>query len=215
MDGEAHGAALGLTEMEVSMWAQDGDGNTPLDEDESEELIPSHISMRSELNEWEAENIREAFEWAEARRPDVLDANTLRTLHKRMFEKTWTWAGKYRTSERSISPHRRSDVPRLVNDLVANTREQYEHAKASSKALDELAARFHHQLVLIHPWSNGNGRHARLATDLLLRRWGRPHFSWGSATDHGDDSALRKSYLTSLRAADAGNFDALFRFVRS
>lgn len=82
-------------------------------------------------------------------------------------------------------------------------------------AMDKLAARFHHHLVQIHPWPNGNGRHARLATDLLLHRWGRPHFSWGGATHASDDSALRDNYLTALRAADAGSFDELFRFARS
>ena len=37
-----------------------------------------------------------------------------------------------------------------------------------SLPLDEIAAQFHHRLVDIHPFANGNGRHARLMTDLLL-----------------------------------------------
>lgn len=201
--------------MDVRLWEEDGDGNSPLDEGESEGLIPAHLSKRSELNGWEAENIREAIEWADARNPDALNVATLRALHERMFGKTWRWAGKYRTSEKSISPFAWSDVPRLVNDLVENIRAQHEHAKESPEALDAVAARFHHQLVLIHPWPNGNGRHARLATDMLLRRWGRPPFSWGSASQHPNDAALRQLYLRALRAADGGQFDALNRFVRS
>ena len=48
---------------------------------------------------------------------------------------------------------------------------------------DEIAARFHHRLVAIHLFPNGNGRHARTMTDLLLvQRLGRPRFSWGSGT---------------------------------
>lgn len=46
--------------------------------------------------------------------------------------------------------------------------------------MGQLAARFHYELVSIHPFPNGNGRHARLATDLLLLRSGQARFSWGS-----------------------------------
>ena len=48
-------------------------------------------------------------------------------------------------------------------------------------AIDEIAVRFHHRLVLIHPFPNGNGRHARLIADLLVMKAGRSTFSWGSA----------------------------------
>lgn len=42
----------------------DDDGGTPLDEEEKEGLIPSHIALRSELNEAEQAGILEAQEWA-------------------------------------------------------------------------------------------------------------------------------------------------------
>lgn len=191
------------------------DGNTPLDEDESQGLIPEHISKRSELNEWEAENIRTGIEWAGARTPDMLNEKALRTLHKKMFDKTWAWAGKYRTSNKSIGPYTWQEVPRLMRDLLANTRAQYDEAKHSPDKVDAVAARFHHQLVLIHPWPNGNGRHAREATDLLLRRWGRPAFSWGMASKREENQEVRREYLGALRAADSGSLEALMRFVRS
>lgn len=201
--------------MGLNSWDDEKDGNTPLDEDESEGLIPVHISKRAELNEWEAENIRAAIEWAELRTPDMLEEKALRTLHRRMFDKTWAWAGKYRTSDKSIGPYQWHEVPRLMSDLIENTKAQYERAKHSPEQLDAVAARFHHQLVLIHPWPNGNGRHAREATDLLLRRWGRPAFSWGRASKRAEDQDVRGEYLGALRAADSGNFEALMRFVRS
>jgi Fic-DOC domain mobile mystery protein B len=197
------------------IWESDGDGSTPLDPDEAEALIPGHISTRSELNAWEAENIRAAMRWAAARPPNVLDASILRTLHKRMFDKTWRWAGRYRMSDTSVGPYRWSDVPRLVHDLVADVQAQFESSSQSPGALDALAARYHHRLVLIHPFPNGNGRHARLATDLLLQRWGRPRFSWGGAVDGVTGSAVRQAYVSALRDADGGRFEALLRFVRS
>ncbi|MEX2181369.1 MAG: mobile mystery protein B [Gemmatimonadaceae bacterium] len=191
------------------------DGNTPLEADESEELIPPHLTTRTELNQWEVQNIGRAIAWAGARKPNVLDLAFLQELHRRMFDETWEWAGTFRTSDKSISPYHWADVPRLAHDLIANTLVRYGHSEKSPKELDEMAVRFHHELVRIHPWPNGNGRHSRLATDLLLRSWGRPPFSWGSAaypTKRGESRAL---YIAALRAADAGRFDDLTRFARA
>ena len=201
--------------MPETPWGGEDGGNTPLDDDASDGLIPAHIVHRAELNAWEAENIRAALAWAARRTPDVLDERVLRALHQRMFGATWTWAGRYRTSDRSIGPYPWHEVPRLVRDLLANTKAQYEAAGGATAELDAVAVRFHHQLVLIHPWSNGNGRHARVATDLLLRRWGRPPFSWGAATARGEGEDVRAEYLRALRAADTGSFEPLQRFVRS
>lgn len=189
-------------------------GNTPLDPDESDGLLPSHVSTRAELNQWEAANIARAIQWASRRSLDVLEARTLAELHRRMFDDTWSWAGRFRQSDKNLSPFRWTDVPRLVSDLVADTRVQRATGGETPQELDALAVRFHHRLVLVHPWPNGNGRHARLATDLLLRQWKRPVFTWGGAGPDADLDA-RVAYLQALRAADSGDFSALETFVRS
>lgn len=132
-----------------------------------------------------------------------------------MFEQTWSWAGKYRTTNKNISPHAWPDVPQLVRDLLANTRAQYDAVTQTPCELDAVATKFHHQLALVHPWPNGNGRHVRLATDRLLRRWGRPAFSWGAASSREDHHDVHQEYLRALRAADAGNLEPLMNFVRS
>ena len=46
------------------------DANTPLTEEEKEGLIPSYITLRSELNEAEQANILDAEDWARKRRPE-------------------------------------------------------------------------------------------------------------------------------------------------
>jgi fido (protein-threonine AMPylation protein) len=132
-----------------------------------------------------------------------------------MFGETWEWAGEYRKSDKSISPFHWTEVPRLLSDLFADTRVQNAHSAKTPDELGGIAVRFHHKLVQIHPWPNGNGRHGRLATDLLLRNWGRTPFSWGGATHWPTHGELRAHYLKALRAAGAGAFDALHRFVRS
>lgn len=144
------------------------DASTPLTEEEREELILSYITLRPELNEAEQANILEAEEWAFARKRDVADEKFLKNLHKRMFGRVWRWAGKFRQSERNIGV----DAYRIPNDfrqLLDDCRYWIENRTYDP---DEIATRFHHRLVLIHPFPNGDGRYARLATDLMLTSTG-------------------------------------------
>ena len=192
------------------------DGNTPIDPDERDGLIPSHIQTRAELNQWEALNISRAQEWAFGRRNlDLLSVEALQELHRRMFDSTWSWAGGFRRSDKSISPCHWTQVPVAMRDLVDDTRAQHGTGDKTPESLDDIAMRFHHRLVRVHPWANGNGRHARLATDLLLRGWNRPVFTWGGGADLAREGRARGNYIEALRAADSGNFDPLRTFVRS
>ena len=186
------------------------DASTPLAEEEKEELIPGWIAMRAELNEAEQGNILQADRWAFARRRDVLDERFLCRLHKRMFGQVWRWAGEYRRSARNIGV----DAYRIPNDLrqlVDDCRYWIDHLTYDP---DEVAVRFHHRLVQIHPFPNGNGRHARLATDLLLISMNRPRFTWGQSS-RVDVSSVRQQYIDALRAADRHDYGPLLAFVRS
>ena len=186
------------------------DAATPLTPEERDGLIPSYITLRRELNEAEQANILEAEAWAFARKRDVLDEKFLKTLHKRMFGRVWRWAGEFRLTERNIgvAPYR---IGVALRNLLDDCRYWIEHGTYRP---DEIATRFHHRLVWIHPFPNGNGRHARLATDLLLARLGQPRFSWGRVNliDAGE---TRQAYVAALRAADGHDITPLLGFVRS
>lgn len=115
-----------------------------------------------------------------------------------------------RKTEKSIGV----DPARIGVDL----RNLLEDVKAwqefSTYPLDEQAARLHHRLVLIHPFSNGNGRHARLFTDAFLRYCGAQPFTWGSV-NLVDASETRTTYINALRAADNKDYGPLMAFVRT
>jgi Fic-DOC domain mobile mystery protein B len=188
------------------------EGATPLDPDTIAGLLPN-LSTQGELNEFEARNILEAVNWARrARGPNrnVLLLPTLRKLHEKMFSLTWEWAGQFRSTETNIgiSP---LQIPMRLEQLCGTTRYQVEHR---AFPWDELAARFHHELVLIHAFPNGNGRHARLATDILLERNGQSRFTWGSHS-LTESSEIRRTYIEALRDADRGNIELLLHFVRT
>lgn len=188
------------------------EGATPLDRDELEGLRLPHVATRAELDLWEQENILRAEDWVwSARKRDPLDEAFILLLHKRMFGDVWKWAGAFRTSEKNLGVPS-WDIGMELRNLCGNGREW-----VASKGYppDEIAARLHHKLVWIHPFANGNGRHARLWTDfLLVRVLKRPRFTWGSA-DLACVGTARERYLAALRAADARDFEPLLEFVRS
>ena len=186
------------------------DAATPLDEEEKEELILSYITTRGELNEAEQANIIEAEDWAFSQRRDVLDARFLDNLHRRMLDGVWRWAGAHRRSAKTVGIDA-YQIPTEMQQMIDDTTYWIENEAYSP---DEIAARFHHRLVWIHPYPNGNGRHARLATDLLLRSLGQTRFSWGSES-LVDANETRRCYMTALRAADNHDFGPLLEFVRS
>ena len=186
------------------------DAATPLTAEEREGLIPSYITLRHELNEAEQANILEAEQWAFARKRDVLDEHFLTALHKRMFGWVWRWAGKFRVTERNVGV----DPYRIATDLRQLLDDSRYWIAHGTYPPDEICTRFHHRLVAIHPFPNGNGRHARLATDLLLVALGQSRFSWGR-TSLVTSSETRHAYVAALRAADARDIGPLLEFVRS
>lgn len=185
-------------------------GATPIDPDEAAGLIPSSIATQGELDAFEQSNIAEAETWALRRkRPDILTDAFVRSLHRRMFNQVWRWAGKYRTSDKNIGVPW-PQIPVKVGQLCADARHWVDE---STYGWDELGARFHHRLVVLHPFANGNGRHARLMTEALLLNHDQDLFSWGRNSLTGPGEA-REQYLSALRAADARDYRPLIAFVR-
>jgi Fic-DOC domain mobile mystery protein B len=193
--------------------AMSGDGNTPISPEELADLIPS-LATKEELNEWERQNILRAREWATRHRrgspAGVVSDEYVRKLHLKMFDETWKWAGQYRQTDKNIGvPF--DEIPERLGVLFGDVRYWI---KNETHSPDEMAVRFHHRLVSIHPFPNGNGRHARLLADVLVRMCGRPAFTWGS-TDLVDRSQSRARYLDAVRAADRGDMKLLLEFARS
>lgn len=187
------------------------EANTPLEAEEREQLIPTYITTRAELNEAEQVNITRASLWLRrARNVDVLDDAFLRDLHKRMFGEVWKWAGQYRKTPRNIGIDAYR-IPMAVRELVQDARYWVDNGTFPP---DEIAIRFSHRLVSIHPFPNGNGRHSRLVADLLAMELGQPRFTWGRA-NLVDPGETRRAYVAALRAADGGEIEPLLAFARS
>jgi Fic-DOC domain mobile mystery protein B len=184
---------------------------TDLTPEERVGLIPTWIVTRDDLNRAERANIAKGLRWARRARFDVLAPDDLMALHKRMFGDVWRWAGQPRQSEKNIGRADWWTLREHLHQLVGNVAAQVE---AAQRDPDEIAIDFHYKLVAIHVFPNGNGRHGRLAADLLAERLGRAVFSWGqSDLIHVGDA--RAIYVAALKAADAGDLAPLLAFARS
>lgn len=192
--------------------ATEAEGDTPLSPEELADLIPS-LATKEELNEFERDNVLAAQEWVQKDRTcpiDMAREDYVRKLHLKMFDETWKWAGHYRSTEKNL----RVPVYQIREQLGAVLGDVRYWIQNKTYSVDEIAIRFHYRLVVIHPFPNGNGRHARLLADSLAIKLGAEPFSWGGK-DLVRAGEARAEYLTAMRQADAGDIKPLLEFARS
>jgi len=190
------------------------EGQTPLDEDEKEGLLIKSVSLKSELDEFEQLGIERANEWLLRQKlsiDEILSEDFVKMLHKQMFGSVWRWAGEFRRTNKNIGVDKfliGTELKNLFDDCafwITN----------HSFSEDEIAVRFSHRIVSVHPFANGNGRHSRLIADALIYKgFGKSYFTWGSSNlvKQGD---VRSSYLEALRDADKLDYRKLILFARS
>ena len=190
----------------------DDDANTPISEADAKGLIPSWVATRSDLNEVEATNVSRGYRWIFANRfsiADITDISFVQELHRQMFGDVWAWAGVFRTTDLNIGI-RWFEITEAVKQLVDNFAVRLEAPDNPDAECVDL----HHQMVRIHPFINGNGRHARAIADAAAVALGQMPFSWGSGSIVTAE-ATRTAYITALREADQGDLAPLNGFARS
>ena len=186
------------------------DNSTPLTEEEKQQLKVKWITTRTELNELEAKGIADAEIWLlKTNKKDILNETFIKTLHRKMFGEIWKWAGTFRTTERNIGAAPYEIQPKL-KILLDDTKFWIENNTYSKK---EIAIRFHHRLVQIHPFPNGNGRTSRIMADLIMRSFGHNGLDWGNG-NLTEISKLRVRYISALQEADKGNYALLIYFFK-
>lgn len=187
------------------------EGQTPIEPDEAKDLIPGHLATARELNEFESFNIRFAErKYLEGTRKSwpLSDPEFLKKVHRAMFDKTWKWAGIYRQTGKNIGKDWwtiPTEVKKACDDFLF-------WKENGVFPAEEIAVRYHHRLVSIHPFPNGNGRHARLIADIFLRENGIRSFSWGTGKLY-EINPDRMAYVEALREADRGNFAPLLKIA--
>ena len=187
-------------------------GATPLEADDFDQLIPTDIATRAELNAAERDNIVDARIWAFTQQPitdvqQLFETPTVDEIHRRMFGDVWKWAGKRRTRATTIGVAPAQIVTHL-KDALDDAKYWKDNAPFDPV---ETAVRIHHRLVFVHPYVNGNGRHARLVADLYLHLVNGSTLQWGP--DETEPSDSRAAYIAALRKADGGDYSQLITYA--
>jgi Fic-DOC domain mobile mystery protein B len=189
------------------------DGQTPLDEEESDGLLIPGITTRRELDEFEQLNIERAIKWSLGRRfsqQQILTEEFVKLVHKKMYKEVWEWAGEFRKTDKNLGVQWMQIGIELKN-LLDDCKYWIQNKTYSP---DEIAVRFKHRVVQIHCFSNGNGRHSRFMGDLMATNiFGSEPFTWGSNNliKAGEE---RAAYLKAIKIADQGNIAPLLEFSR-
>jgi len=189
-------------------------GQTPLSEEELDGLLIPSITTREELDEFEQLNIEKAIQWTFGKKINAEKLFTekfIKDLHKRMYGEVWKWAGSFRNSEKNLGIKSYLiplQLKQLLDDVI------YWHQNNTFPPV-ELAIRFKHQLVSIHCFPNGNGRHSRLMADLIMEKlYLQPILSWGSSNLVKAD-VKRKNYIRAIKMADNHDLHPLIDFAKS
>ena len=190
------------------------EGQTPLDEDEKEGLLIKSITTRGELDEFEQYNIEKAIQWTLGKKWNsgyILTEEFVKGLHRKMFNEVWSWAGKFRKTNKNIGVDKHQ-IGISLKQLIDDSKYWIEKKSYSD---DEIAIQFKHRIVKIHCFANGNGRHSRLIADIIVSHiFGKQIFTWSSA-NLNRKGEVRSKYLEAIKAADNGDIKPLVLFARS
>ncbi len=187
------------------------EGQTPI-EDLSGLLLP--IRTMAELNDAEAKNNAKAYAQYLVFMPaleklNLLAVQSLCGIHREMFGEVWSWAGELRKGGVKNIGCVSVQIGSEFHKLMAEER-RWEEEK---RPVLEIVARIHHRLVWIHPFENGNGRWARLVANIYLRQRALSLLEWPKDIKFIREN-FRPQYLTALKKADHGDFEALIELHR-
>ena len=128
-------------------------------------------------------------------------------LHREMLGSVWSWAGKRRTTEGWNIGVAVIQIETMLEDLSRDVA----YWRSSAGKRHEYAAMLHHRAVYIHPFLNGNGRWARLLSQIWQFQETGTYTRWPERDLFNGRSTLRTEYMAALKAADNGYFEALVR----
>lgn len=188
---------------------KDREGSTTLSPTEKKGIKLKHIYLMKELDEAEALNIIHGLDYLRNyKKDDFLTIDFALKLHRNLFQDIWEWAGIFRLTEKNIGVG-----PFKVQIELHKTFEDVKFwINNNTFPPEEIGARFHHRLVWIHPFSNGNGRWARIYTEYLYKRlnWGKPNWHFGE-----EPHKRRQAYIKALQAADLKDMSLLIHFMKN
>lgn len=198
----------------LSLLKDDPQGATPLSPDDLLGLKLPHVQTRAQLNEIEAANILQGQNWVSSLKvltlDDIFSRDFVIALHENLFGDIWQWAGTFRQRELNIGVEPKN-IPIDLHNFLEDAKCWLEFKHFSDL---ELSARIQHKLVQIHPFVNGNGRHARIFTDIVrVFLLNKKPLRWAKVKLE-DMTTERAAYIAGLRKADGGDFSEMVDYLK-
>ena len=172
------------------------------------------INSKELLNEQEALGVAavERYLLEELDYPVEVSVALVQDLHRRAFGHLYDWAGQRRRSVPNVGaylPPAAPRVPLLLYEFSDELRQRQLPPVPTAAEVAGLLAYAHHRLVAIHPFVNGNGRTARLLTNLLAYHYGYQ----GVALYQREQGTGRDEYLRAIRQADGHDLRGLQQLI--
>jgi Fic-DOC domain mobile mystery protein B len=185
--------------------------------DDTSGLIQRQLTDRRARNAAELDAISRAYNKHiyRARRKragtEWLTDELIRRVHFDMFGEIWEWAGKYRTDSVNIGVDFHL-IPEQIKLLYGDF--NYWNSDKGAMPPLEIAARLQNRLTRIHPFKNGNGRHARMITDIFFHSVKHPLPKWPQIQLMSEGDQVRSRYIEAMKAADKEDYRELMAFMK-
>jgi cell filamentation protein len=136
-------------------------------------------------------------------------------LHRIWLGPIYAWAGSYRSVNISKAGFQFAHAPLIANlmaELERNSLRRHTPCRGSNDTdVAQALAEVHGELILVHPFRDGNGRLARLLALLMALQAGLPPLDFGPLVGRG-----KPRYIAGIHAAmnrDYAPLSALFMCV--
>jgi Fic-DOC domain mobile mystery protein B len=185
--------------------------------DDTSGLIQTQLTDRGARNAAELDTISRAYNKhvyrarRKSARTEWLTDEFIRRVHFDMFGEIWGWAGKYRTDRLNIGIEFHL-IPEQIKLLCGDF--SYWISDRGSMPPLEIAARLQNRLTRIYPFTNGNGRHARLITDIFFHSVKHPLPKWPQIQLLSEGDQIRSRYIEAMKAADKEDYGDLMAFMK-
>jgi len=168
------------------------------------------IKRKREMDSLEAVKLSEATDWAIRNysvdyRFTALDINA---LHQQWLGSIYPWAGQYRQvniSKGGFTFAMAAQVPRLMIEFERDILTKYTPCNFNNRDdVIEALAITHCELVLIHPYREGNGRTSRLLATLMALQAGLPLLDFSGIT-----GKAKQAYFFAVQASLTRDYEPM------
>jgi cell filamentation protein len=185
--------------------------------DSENEILPNILGLTSQSEIAIAEF--EGFLKAEILLTENLSLKTkfdlkyILRIHKLSLEGLYTFAGKYRNVNMSkggfpfaAAKFLPATMKAFEDEILIKLPNKYEN---ESDLIRDVAV-VHAELLVIHPFREGNGRTARILANLMVRKHGFEPLKFENVNEK-----MKDFYIAAVQQAATRKYDLMIHFIRS